>query len=247
MARTGFLAGSDDERRRALDCALTSTNVAAIIAARGGYGAARIVQLANWAALRRHPKWIVGFSDVTALHVEAQRMRLCSMHAENAAGLGRGDAAGRALWQDALENPGRPRVFADLSRVHGGRAEGVLAGGNLTVLFAAHAAGRLKLPEEAVLFLEDVTESSYRIDRMLHALAASGALDCIAAVVLGDFTDCSAGVHGVPVHEVLAERLSRLRVPVLAGLSAGHGRQNLPLPLGMRARVDATAERLSIG
>lgn len=247
LATTGFLAGPDATRRRALDAALTAPDIAAILAARGGYGSARIAPAANWTALRRHPKWIVGFSDVTALHVEVQRIGLCSMHAENAAGLGRGDAHGRALWLDALEQPARTRSIAGLNCVRRGRAEGVLAGGNLTVLFAAHAAGRLRLPDAAVLLLEDVTESSYRIDRMLSALLVSGAFDRVAAFVLGDFADCSPGPHRVPVDEVLSERLSQLGVPILAGLEFGHGRHNLPLPLGMKAEIDAGAGRLSIG
>jgi len=247
LARQGFLAGTDAQRRRALDEALSDPSVAAIVAARGGYGAVRISSLAKWSELRRYPKWIVGFSDVTALHVEAQRMKVCSLHAENAAGLGRGDAAARARWIDVLEQPAIRREHEGLSAIHGGRAEGVLAGGNLTVLCAAHSAGRLRLPDEAVLLLEDVTESSYRVDRMLSALILSGALDRVAAVVLGDFTDCSPGVHRVPVEAVLAERLSQLGVPVLAGLAFGHGRHNLPLPLGLRAEVDTRTGRLSIG
>jgi muramoyltetrapeptide carboxypeptidase len=246
LARNGFLAGSDGLRGRALDDALTS-DVAAIVAARGGYGAMRITPQANWAALRRRPKWIVGFSDVTALHVEAQRMGLCSMHAENAAGLGRGDARARELWIDALEQPARSRSFDGLSALHGGRAEGKLAGGNLTVLFSAHAAGRLTLPAECLLLLEDVTESSYRVDRMLSALLAAGALDRVAGVVLGDFTECAPGVHRVPVEAVLAERLGTLGVPVLAGLHFGHGRHNLPLRLGSPALADANAGRLLVG
>lgn len=246
LARSGFLAGSDAERRRALDEALAAPDVAAIVAARGGYGAVRITQLANWRMLRRFPKWIVGYSDITALHVEALRMRVCSMHAENAAGLGRGDAHARARWLEALEAPGTPRTFDGLTVLERGAAEGVLVGGNLTVLFTAHAAGRLALPHDCVLMLEDVTESSYRIDRMLSALIVAGALDRVAAVVLGEFTDCSPGPHRVPVEAVLHERLGQLRVPVLAGLPLGHGRENAPLPFGLRARVDARSGSLAI-
>lgn len=245
--RHGFLAGPDTLRRRALDAALTSKDLAAIIAARGGYGSARVSHLANWGALRRHPKWIVGFSDITALHIEAQRFGICSMHAENAAGLGRGDFQTRARWIDALEHPTRSRNFSGLDCVRGGLAEGVLIGGNLAILFAAHAAGRLRIPDSAVLILEDVTESSYRIDRMLTALMVAGALDRISSVVLGDFTECSPGPHRVPALEVLTERLSELGVPVLSGLGFGHGSNNLPIPLGISARVDANQGQLLIG
>jgi muramoyltetrapeptide carboxypeptidase len=246
LARQGFLAGTDATRRRALDEALAAPDVRAILAARGGYGALRISPLANWRELRKSPKWLIGYSDITALHVEACRMRVCSLHAENATGLGRGDAHARAAWLDALEHPARARRFDGLGALRGGSGAGVLVGGNLTVLFAAHAAGRLRLPDESVLFLEDVTESSYRIDRMLSALVMSGVLDGVAAVVLGDFTDCSEGPHRVPVQAVLAERLGVLQVPVLTGLPAGHGQHNAPLPFGMKAHVDARAGTLTL-
>jgi muramoyltetrapeptide carboxypeptidase len=246
LARQGFLAGSDASRRRALDEALAAPDVRAILAARGGYGALRISPLANWRELRKRPKWLIGYSDITALHVEACGMRVCSLHAENVTGLGRGDAHARAAWLDAVEHPARARRFEGLRALRGGGGEGVFVGGNLTVLFAAHAAGRLRLPDESVLFLEDVTESSYRIDRILSALITGRVFDRVAAVVLGDFTDCSGGPHRVPVEVVLTERLGVLQVPVLTGLPAGHGRYNAPLPFGMRARVNTRAGTLTL-
>lgn len=247
LARSGFLAGSDETRRAALNAALLAPDVAAIIAARGGYGAVRIAHQVAFAALRSHPKWLVGFSDVTSLHVEAQRRQICSLHADNAAGLGRGDANARQAFIDALESPTRYREFTGLECWHPGNARGALVGGNLTVLFTAHAAGRLRLSDGCVLALEDVTEASYRIDRMLTALLVAGVLDRVSAVVVGDFTDCPTGPHGVPVEAVLRERLGVLRVPILAGLRFGHGAQNVPLHFGLSANVEAGAARLGIG
>jgi len=239
LSRQGFLAGADVDRLSDLNQALRDPHVNAIVAARGGYGAGRIVHLADWESLARAPKWLVGFSDITLLHQEAQRVGVCSLHAENAAGLGRGSAHARTSWIDALENPLAARRFAGLEGLWPGTAEGPLLGGNLTMLFSALAAGRLFLPPGSVLALEDVTESSYRVDRMLTALLQSRALDCVAAIVLGDFTDCSPGPHSVPVGAVLHERLSTLRVPLLGGLRFGHGAHNEPLLLGRRAHVDA--------
>jgi muramoyltetrapeptide carboxypeptidase len=247
LSRQGFLAGPDALRLAALDAALSDPGVRAVIAARGGYGALRIAHAARWPALREHPKWLVGFSDVTSLHLEASRVGVCSLHADNAGGLGRGDAHARSRFIEALESPGRERCFAALRTLRAGLAQGPLAGGNLTVLFSTHAAGRLRLPEGCLLFLEDVTEASYRIDRMLTALLLSGALDRVSGVVLGDFTDCSPAPHGVPVDEVLLERLGTLGVPVAAGLPVGHGAVNEPLTLGLRAELDATRGTLRLG
>ncbi|MGC4088261.1 MAG: LD-carboxypeptidase [Polyangiaceae bacterium] len=247
LRRSGFLAGSDEQRLADLNSALEAPDVKAIVAARGGYGAGRIVQRANWAALANHPKWLVGFSDVTLLHQEAQRVGVCSLHAENAAGLGRGSAALRNLWLRAIEQPLGVRRFTGLRALRTGRAEGPLLGGNLTMLFTAQAAGRLFLPPGALLALEDVTESSYRIDRMLTALLQGGALSGVAGVLLGDFTECSSGPHQVPVESVLRERLCELDVPLLEGLRFGHGSHNEPLLLGRRAELDADRGTFTLG
>lgn len=236
---SGFLAGPDARRRSELEAAIAAPEVRAIVAARGGYGLTRIAHATSLSPLARDPKWIVGFSDVTALHVECARLGLASIHAHNCAGLGRGDAHARAALIDALEHPTRPRSFDSLETWSGGTAEGTLFGGNLTVLFTLAAAGRLFVPEGAILFIEDVTESAYRLDRMLSALMVGGALDRVAAIVVGGLTDCPSGPHGVPAEDAVRLCLADLGVPVLAGLPAGHGRHNEPLVLGAPARVAA--------
>lgn len=245
FARSGFLAGDDARRLSELNAALTDDETHAIVAARGGYGLGRIAPHLELAALVARPKWIVGFSDLTALHLEAARVGVMSLHAHNLAGLGRGDAVAREAWLKALEQPA-PSSFERLTIYHAGEAEGPLLGGNLTVLFMAHAAGRLQLPPRTILLLEDIGETSYRIDRMLSALIQSGALATISGIVLGEFTDCSAGRYSVPTEQVLRERLALLGVPVLADLPVGHGRHNAPLLLGAQARLSAKAASLVV-
>jgi muramoyltetrapeptide carboxypeptidase len=236
--KKGFLAGPDERRCAELESALDDES-RVVLAARGGYGLTRILHRAALAPLVARPKWVVGFSDVTALHVECARLGVASIHAHNCAGLGRGDARARAAFLDVLENPTRERVHDGLETWHPGRAEGRLFGGNLTVLFTLAAAQRLFVPDGAILVLEDVTESAYRIDRMLTALLVGGALDRVAGVVVGDLTDCPAGPHGVPAIDAVRERLSVLGVPLLSGLRFGHDRQNVPLVLGSPARVES--------
>lgn len=236
--RSGFLAGSDERRFAELNQALQDPTLGALVAARGGYGATRVLYRADWAAFQRYPKWIVGFSDITALHVEASRRSVASLHAHNAAGLGRSDAVTRQRWLDALEAPLRPRVYPGLAVWRAGSAQGVMCGGNLTLLFTCAAAGRLWLPEGGILFIEDVTESSYRIDRMLTALCESGLLDRLAAIVVGEFADCTPGKYAVSVERVIEERLAPLGVPVVAGFPMGHGVRNEAVPLGRWAHVD---------
>ncbi|MEP7051424.1 MAG: LD-carboxypeptidase [Pseudomonadota bacterium] len=244
--REGFLAGSDERRLAELNHALSDPGLGAIVAARGGYGLTRIAHLADYASLARHPKWIVGFSDITALHVEAQALGIASLHGPNVAALGRGDDWTRQRFVRAVETPKAISVYEGLEGRRPGFASGVLAGGNLTLLFTCQATGRLRIPDGAILLLEDVTEASYRIDRMLSALLAGGALDRVGGVVLGDFTDCPEGPHHVPLRQVLDERLGALRVPVLAGLRFGHARYNEFVQLGATAELDADAGRLTV-
>jgi muramoyltetrapeptide carboxypeptidase len=244
--RQGYLAGPDAHRLAELNSALACPTARAIIAARGGYGLGRIVGDARLDALREHPKWLVGFSDITALHVELNARGIASLHAHNVAGIGRGDAPGRELWLGALEASDRPRILPGLACWHPGRARGPILGGNLTVLFSSIAAGRVRLPEGAILVLEDVGEAPYRIDRMLTALIAGEALRPVAGLVLGEFTDCAPGRHGVTAAEVLRERLVPLGLPLAAGLPVGHGRHNLPIHLGFDATLDAGLGRLEI-
>lgn len=237
--RDGFLAGSDARRRDELEDALERPGVRAIFAARGGYGANRFVHRIDWGPLARDPRWIVGFSDITALHVEAARAGVASLHGPHVTSLGRGDARARAALVRALEDPAGERRFAGLATLRPGVAEGPAFGGNLTLLHACAAAGRLCVPEGCVLLLEDVSERPYRIDRALTTLEVGGHLAPAAAIVLGDFTQCDPGPDGVTVAEVLRDRLLPLGVPVVAGLPVGHGARNEPVILGGRAVVEA--------
>lgn len=244
--RTGYLAGSDERRLLELDRFLRDPTVGAIIAARGGYGLLRIAHRADWAALRRFPKWLVGFSDTTTLHLEAMRAGVASLHAENAGGLGAGGAELRAAFVDALEHPTERRVHSGLVTWTGGQAAGPLVGGNLTLISHAATAGRLRLPAGALLVVEDVTEAAYRIDRMVSALIVGGHFDDLAGVIVGDFSDCPAS-QGVDAFDVLRERFATLRIPTAAGLPVGHGGRNQPLVLGRRAVLDSTAGTLVLG
>jgi muramoyltetrapeptide carboxypeptidase len=200
---------------------------------RGGYGATRICHLADFESLVRFPKWCVGFSDFTALHLEASRLEVASMHAANLTALGRADAVQRALWIHSLERPRERRTFDTLRMIAPGRASGTLAGGNLSLLCAAAAAGRLVLPQGCLLMLEEVNEAPYRIDRMLTSLLVGGHLSRASGVCLGSLTDGGRPDLERGALEVVRERLTPLGLPILAGLPIGHADVNQPLPLGL--------------
>jgi muramoyltetrapeptide carboxypeptidase len=246
LERRGYLAGSDQRRLDELNEALRDPHARAVIAARGGYGATRICAAADFASLARHPKWCVGFSDFTALHLEALRAGVASLHAPNLAALGRGDAAARADFLQALEHPLAPRTFAGLDVLRPGRAAGILVGGNLTLLFTAAASGQLELPRGAILFFEEVNEAPYRLDRMLTALASSGRLDALAGLCMGDLAGDAEHAAQRAARDVVIDCLGHLGVPLLAGLPIGHGLVNRPLPLGVPARIDGALGTLTV-
>lgn len=244
FSRRGYLAGDDARRADELSGWFRDGRVRALVAARGGYGLSRIVSRLDWDAFARDPKWIAGFSDVTVLHVEAARRRVRSIHGPNAASVGRADRPQREGLVAALEGHGTATMTGLACVAGGGRAvEGPLYGGNLTMLHASAAAGRLAVPEGAVVLLEDVTERPYRLDRMLTTLLDGGHLTRAAAFVLGTFTDCAPGPDRITADEVLVDRLSGLGVPVFARAPVGHGRENLPFVVGEPVRVDGSVLR----
>lgn len=244
LEREGFLAGDDERRLSELDAGLRDPYARALVAVRGGYGSTRICHRADFESLARHPKWCVGFSDFTALHLEASRVGVSSLHAANLSALGRSDAATRQDWVTAIEEPLARRCFAGLDVLAQGDASGPLFGGNLTLLFTCAASGRLELPPRCILFLEEVNEAPYQIDRMLTALRVGGHLREIAGVCVGDL-GCAASQHGfTQARGVVRERLGSLGVPVLAGLPVGHSRINKPLLLGAPAVLSGRTRRL---
>jgi muramoyltetrapeptide carboxypeptidase len=233
LERDGYLAGDDDRRRDELAGALVDDDVKAIVATRGGYGAVRIAGRVPWTALAQRPKWIVGFSDVTALHAMAWRAGIASIHAPNVTNLGTDTSVKtRAAWLASIERPGAPRAWRDLRVVRSGRATGPIVGGNLALVHALAAAGMLKIPIGSVLALEDVTEAPYRVDRMLTSLVLGGHLARVSAIVFGDFARCPPGSDGRTVEDVLDASTRALGIPVLANAPFGHARHNEAFVLG---------------
>jgi muramoyltetrapeptide carboxypeptidase len=239
FARDGYLAGSDERRKDELTRALVDDDVKAIVAARGGYGAIRFAHQLPWSALARRPKWIVGFSDVTALHAMCWRAGVASLHGPNVTGLGPGASPStRAAWLAPLERPASGGQWAGLTAIRSGAASGPLVGGNLSVLHALSSAGSLGLPAGAVLALEDVGEAPYRIDRMLTSLVLGGHLAGVSAIVFGDFERCAPGPYGRSAHDVFDACTRPLGIPVFAGAPFGHASRNEAFVLGAIAEID---------
>lgn len=247
LARHRFFGGTDEQRLEDLNDALADPGIRAVWCTRGGYGAQRIVDRVDMAAVRRDPKLVVGFSDITALHLALWRgARLATVHGPVAAQLDRGASSRTALAvYHTLLTTEPVTVHTDpaestFSVTTAGRAEGVLIGGNLSLVAASIGTPDLPDLAGAILLLEEVNEEPYRVDRMLTHLLRSRALRGIAGVAIGQFTDCGDAEH------VVAERLAALDVPVLGGLPVGHGDQHDAVPLGTLAVMDADAGTLLV-
>lgn len=237
LSREGYLAGSDASRAAVLSRAMLDDDVDGIVCARGGYGAMRILDELPWERFAARPKALVGFSDVTALHLVANARGVPTVHGPNVTGLGRSiTAAERASLIATLEGAAPP-PWTRLEVIVPGEATGTVVGGNLALVEAMAAAGRLVVPPGAILALEDVTERPYRIDRMLTALLLGGHLARAGAIVFGGFTQCEPGPDGVTTDAVLRERTRGLGIPVVAGAPFGHGAPNHAFALGRDATL----------
>jgi muramoyltetrapeptide carboxypeptidase len=218
----------------------------AIFVARGGYGATRIVTRLPWSDFAKSPKWIVGFSDVTALHCAAIAREVACLHACNVGGFGAqfpGAVAARASLMASLERPDAPHAWSGLRAIRPGTARGVLFGGNLALLCAMAASNALVVPEGAIVLVEDVTERPYRVDRMLTSLLDGGYLARASALVFGDFSQCDPGTDGVTIDDVIADRARALSIPVYANAPFGHGDRNEAFTIGRVAELREGALR----
>ncbi|WP_433338328.1 S66 peptidase family protein [Spirillospora sp. CA-294931] len=245
------LAGTDADRAADLQHAWCDPSVRAVICARGGYGATRVLPLLDWDALAAAgPKLLHGFSDVTALHLAfGRRLGVTTTFGPMLGALG--GAAEYSADDRALALAGlRSVLFGTAERLvitgdralRPGRAEGPLTGGTLALIAAMLGTPDAPLPAEGrVVFLEDIGEEPYRVDRMLTQLLQAGWFDGAAGIVLGSWTDCGDPAE---LDTVFEARLGSLGVPILAGLAAGHGPRQHTLEMGAPVRLDAAARTL---
>jgi muramoyltetrapeptide carboxypeptidase len=250
LARRGYLAGADAERLADVVAMLSDPEIRAVFCARGGYGSQRFLPALDLAALRADPKPVVGYSDVTVLLNAIVAAGVAAFHGPMVAtDLARGLApsSADALWA-ALSDPGARLAAPVPTAIRPGRARGRLVGGCLSVVVTTLGTPHAVETADAILFLEDVAEWPYRLDRMLVHLRQAGALDGVAGVVFGTMATCRSS-HGLTPLDVVREAFADAPFPVGFGLPAGHVPadapvENLTLPLGTSVELDVDAGRL---
>ena len=246
LARRRYLAGSDAERADDLNRAFRDAHIDGVWCVRGGYGAMRLLDRLDYDALSRHSKALLGYSDVSSLHAAVRaRCRLVTYHAPTA----RSDLTPftRASLTRAVQGEGEPCGHAPNAKtLRGGIARGPLIGGNLAVLTALVGTPYALDTTDAILVLEDVKESVYRIDRLLHQLRMSGAIGRVRGLIFGSFTERpdEDDNDDDALDAVMAEATEWIEGPVLSGVPIGHLDDQWTFPLGAMAELDADAKTL---
>ena len=243
--RHRYLAGDDARRLAELTAALADPQVRGLFCARGGYGATRLLRHLAAQPPPGPPKPLVGFSDITALHLWLQAHGRVSIHGPVLTQLPRLAEATRLRLFDLLESDAPAPALRGGDSYVGGVAEGPLLGGNLSVLSRVLATRCMPDLEGAVLLLEDQGERPYRLDRMWTHLELAGVFARVRGIVLGTFTACEEPGAAYSSTEVLRELAQATGLPCAAGFPIGHGTVNEPVPLGVRVRLDADALSLT--
>jgi muramoyltetrapeptide carboxypeptidase len=264
MERHGNLAGDDKARAEDINRAFADKSVAAVHAIRGGWGSARLLPLLDYDNIRRNPKVLIGYSDITALHLAIQaRTGLVTFHGP--IGMGRWDPFSLDYYKRVLFN-GEPVTYSNkqgisternsLTQVEfrsqtitPGKARGRLLGGNLTVLTAILGSPYVPDFDDAILFCEDVGEDLYRVDRMVTQLKLAGILGKVKGFIFGSCSECGPGdgnYGALTLEEILKDHVKPLGIPAWQGAMIGHAQPQWTLPEGAQVEIDAAAATIRL-
>ncbi|MFH0844458.1 MAG: LD-carboxypeptidase [Pseudomonadota bacterium] len=242
--RRGYTAGEDGLRLKDLHDMFRNQKIKAILCARGGYGSLRLLKGINFALIRRHPKILVGYSDITALLLALhKRTGLVCFHGPVVKEFVRNERKNLISLLDLVMSNGMFKI--DLSKgkaIREGRAKGIFIGGNLSLLTTLIGTPYMPSLKGSILFIEERGEPLYRIDRMLTQLKLSGALKGLAGIVTGGFEDCG-DILGI--EDLFLEAVSASNIPVVSGLPVSHGEENMTVPIGIPVILDTDGMTLS--
>jgi muramoyltetrapeptide carboxypeptidase len=240
-------AGTDDQRLADLQQMLDDAAVRALICARGGYGTVRLIDSLDFSRFLDHPKWIVGYSDITVLHSHIHRhFGLETLHAVMPVNILTEEARSDTLetMRNALEGTNIRYSFPRSRFSREGQSEGILVGGNLSILYSLMGSSSQIDTTGKILFLEDVDEYLYHIDRMMMCLKRAGMLRNLGGLIIGgmDRMNDNEVPFGKTANEIISDAVKEFHYPVCSGFPAGHGDQNLALILGRKVRLSVGKE-----
>jgi len=246
----GVFAGTDEARASDLQKALNDKTVKAIFCSRGGYGSLRIQQRLNWSAFFKKPKWLVGFSDITVFHSYLSEHKIASIHGVMPGFFERDGTVTESFLKTIHLLQGELPKYSvapnPLNRF--GEANGILIGGNLSILLSLRGTPLDLSPKGRILFIEDISEYYYHLDRMMTNLKVGHILEQISGLVVGYFSEMKDGEspYGESAYEIINEAVAEYRFPVAYNFPAGHNLPNMPLLLGGRISLNVTPNEVTI-
>lgn len=232
-------AGTDEERTSDMQWALNDTNIKAIICARGGYGTVRIIDKLDFTTFTKHPKWIIGYSDITVLHQNInQNFGIASLHATMPINFTKNEEATESL-RKALFGDELNYTIPAHALNRGGETSGELIGGNLSLIYALCGSKSDIDTKGKILFIEDLDEYLYHIDRMMMNLKRSGKLQHLAGLIVGGMSDMKDNTvpFGKTAEEIILDAVKEYDFPVCFDFPAGHIDRNLALVMGKRIEL----------
>ena len=239
-----YFSGSDQERLEDIQWALDDPDIDIILSARGGYGVTRILDQINFEKFSINPKWIIGFSDITALHLKTQQMNICSIHGPMGTSFIREGSLESTRALHTLLGGDPPAIEAtDQGKMNrSGACEGLLVGGNLALLVDSLGTTTETKTDDKILFIEDVGEPLYKIDRMVIQLQRAGKLDKLAGLVVGDFSEIGEGntSFGSSLQQIVNRIVQPYSYPIGFNFPIGHEPSNMPVILGANYRLEVS-------
>jgi muramoyltetrapeptide carboxypeptidase len=250
LSQTGRFSGFVDQRLADLQTAMDDPEVKLIFCSRGGYGVIHLLDKLNFEGIRQFPKWLVGFSDITALHAVFQKNGIISFHAPMAKHLaeeGPSDISVRfmksVLFGGHLKYDLPAMRYDFLNRL--GQSSGTLFGGNLSVFCSLLGTKYVNIPRKSILFIEDIGEEPYRVDRMIHQLKLAGVFDKIKGLIVGQFTDYNEDDRMyASLNESIMTAVREYTFPVCFDFPVGHAKHNFPMLMGERASLNVKKKQI---
>jgi muramoyltetrapeptide carboxypeptidase len=240
-------AGTDLQRTKDLQWALNNKNIKAVIIARGGYGTVRLIENIDFTEFKKHPKWVVGYSDVTVLHNAIHNQNVATLHATMPLNFIKNEEATKSLVDALFGNLNKINTEANLLN-KSGTAEGILIGGNLSLIYSLAATPFDIDTTGKILFIEDLDEYHYHLDRMMMQLKLSGKLKNLKALIVGGMTDMKDNTipFGKNAERILLDAVKEYNYPVCFNFPAGHIDRNLALYFGKEIELNVSTDGVSL-
>jgi muramoyltetrapeptide carboxypeptidase len=248
LGRAAYFSGTDAERLADFQHGLDDPSIKAILCARGGYGCVRIVEELDWTAFQQNPKWIVGFSDVTVFHQKINQLGVESIHAIMPLGFTEGSMEAKETLHKALFGETIIMEASPVKENCMGTAKGTLIGGNMTIIYSLIGTELSYTFKNKILFIEDIGEHIYKVDRMLHAFKLAGIFNQISGLILGGFTEMEDTdvPFGKTIEELISEQVVDLGIPVAFNVPIGHIPDNQAVVVGRTVTLTVTQTKSTL-